>query len=160
MGKANPELSAITSGAATVWSVAGGLTGPIFQGGRILANYRATLAVRDQAQLEYEHGVIKALQEVSSSLVALDQLASAEAELIRSTGALEKAVRIALDRYLYGFSSYLEVLDAQEKLYPVQKAQTTARLDRLLAYVQLYKALGGGWNLSDATLLSGMPRPK
>ncbi len=50
--------------------------------------------------------------------------------------------------------SYLEVLDAQEKLYPAQKAQTTARLGRLLNYVQLYKALGGGWNLSarDAAL--------
>ena len=97
------------------------------------------------------------MQEVSSSLVALDQLASAEQELTRATGALEKAVRVSLDRYLYGFSSYLEVLDALEKLYPAQNAQSTVRLDRLLAYVQLYKALGGGWNLSDVTMLSGVP---
>ena len=157
VGKANPELSAITSGAATIWSIAAGLTGPIFQGGKILANYRQTLAVRDQAQLEYEQGVIKAFQEVSSSLVALDQLASAEQELTRSAAALEKAVGHALDRYLYGLSSYLEVLDAEEKLYPAQNAQTTARLDRLSAYVQLYKALGGGWNLTDATMVSGAP---
>src|SRR5262249_8279005 len=126
LGKANPELSAITSGAATIWSIAGGLTGPIFQGGRILANYRGTLAAHDPPEFESEQGVIKAFQEVSSSLVALDQLATAETELTRATRALEKSVRIALDRYLYGFSSYLEVLDAQEKLYPAQNAQSTA----------------------------------
>lgn len=160
LGRASPELSAITGGAATVWSVASALTGPIFQGGKIRANYRATLAVRDQAKLEYEHGVIKAFEEVSSSLVALEQLADAEEELTRSTTALEKAVSLARDRYLYGFSSYLELLDAQEKLYPAQKAKATARLDRLLAYVRLYKALGGGWNLSDVTLGSGIPRQK
>ena len=104
--------------------------------------------------------MIKAFQEVSSSLVALDQLAGAEQELTRSVAALQKAVGHSLDRYLYGLSSYLEVLDAEEKLYPAQNAQATARLDRLLAYVQLYKALGGGWNLSDATLISGVPTQK
>ncbi len=63
--------------------------------------------------------------------------------------ALEKAVQHALDRYLYGLSSYFEVLEAQERLFPAQNAQASVRLNRLLAYVQLYKALGGGWNLKD-----------
>jgi multidrug efflux system outer membrane protein len=159
LGKANPELSAITSGAATIWSIAAGLTGPIFQGGRILDNYRATVAVWEQAKLQYEQGVIKAFQEVSSSLTALDQLASAEAELARSVKALEKAVAVAGDRFFYGLASYLEVLDAEERLFPVQNGQAAARLNRLLAYVQLYKALGGGWNVTDAQSASGTPSP-
>jgi multidrug efflux system outer membrane protein len=96
--------------------------------------------------------VIKAFQEVSSALVALDQLAGAEQDLA--------SVGHALDRYLYGLSSYLEVLDAEERLYPIQNAPATARLDRLRAYVQLYKALGGGWNLPGATLVSGAPSRK
>ena len=63
---------------------------------------------------------------------------------------LETAVRIALDRYLYGLSSYYEVLDAQQRLYPAQNGLVEIRQNRLLAYVQLYKTLGGGWNLTDA----------
>jgi len=149
LGKANPELSAITSGAATIWSVAAGLTGPIFQGGRILSNYRMTLAARDEAKFHYEQGVIKAFEEVSSSLVTLDDLAGSEKEVARAVKSLEKAVGHALDRYLYGLSSYLEVLDAEEKLYPAQNAQAEVRLNRLVAYVQLYKALGGGWNVQN-----------
>jgi multidrug efflux system outer membrane protein len=149
LGKASPELALITSGSSTIWSIAAGLTGPIFQGGRILENYRAAVAVWDQAKLQYEQGVVKAFQEVASNLVALDQLAGAEGELARSVKALEKAVELARVRYLYGLSSYFEVLDAEERLFPAQNAQAEARLSRLQAYVQLYKALGGGWNVTD-----------
>jgi len=159
LGKASPELSAITSGAATIWSVAAGLTGPIFQGGRILENYRATVAVWEQSKLHYEQGVITAFKEVSTSLAALDQLAGAEAELLRAVAALEKAVQHALDRYLYGLSSYFEVLEAQERLFPAQNAQATVRLNRLLAYVQLYKALGGGWNVTDPQSVPSASKP-
>jgi outer membrane protein, multidrug efflux system len=159
LGKASPELSAITSGTATIWSIAAGLTGPVFQGGRILENYRAAEAVWEQARFQYEQGVIKAFQEVSSNLVALDRLAGAEAELTRAVAALEKSVGHALDRYLYGLSSYFEVLEAQERLFPAQNAQASVRLNRLLAYVQLYKALGGGWNTTDPSSARGRGTP-
>jgi outer membrane protein, multidrug efflux system len=149
LGKASPELSLITSGSSTIWAIAAGLTGPIFQGGRILENYRAAVAVWDQAKSQYEQGVIKAFQEVSSSLVALDELTEAETELARSVKALENAVDLAHVRYLYGLASYFEVLEAQERLFPAQNAQAAARLNRLLAYVGVYKALGGGWNVAD-----------
>ena len=149
LGKASPELSSITAGSSTIWSIAAGLTGPLFQGGRILENYRATIAVSEQVKLQYEQGVVKAFQEVSSNLVALDQMAKAESDLARAVTALEKSVELALIRYLYGLSSYLEVLNAQERLFPAQNAQAAARLNRLLAYVQLYKTLGGGWNIAD-----------
>ena len=161
VGKASPELSAITSGASTIWSIAAGLTGPIFQGGRILGNYHASIAAWEQAKFQYEQGVIRAFQEVSSSLVTLDRLAEAEAELARAVTALEKAVNIALDRYLYGLSSYFEVLEAQERLFPAQNARAAVRLNRLLAYVQLYKALGGGWQTDAAPPVSlAAPEPQ
>jgi len=150
LGKASPELSAITAGTSTIYSVAAGLAGPLFQGGRILSNYRLSIAVWDETVLQYQQGLLKALQEVSSNLVALDQLAVAEVDLTRAVAALQRAVEIALDRYLYGLSSYLEVLDSEERLFPAQNAQAEVRLNRLLAYVQLYKALGGGWKVTDA----------
>ena len=69
---------------------------------------------------------------------------------MRSVKALEQAVGYATDRYRNGFASYFEVLEAQQQLYPAQNALAQIRRDRLLAYVQLYRALGGGWSLADA----------
>jgi outer membrane protein, multidrug efflux system len=149
VGKASPELSAITAGGSTIWSIAAGLAGPLFQGGRIFYNYRATQAVWDQARLQYEQAVIRAFQEVASNLDALDRLSQADAELARAVEALTQSVQHAIDRYLYGFASYFEVLEAEERLYSAQNAQVSIRLNRLLAYVKLYKALGGGWNVTD-----------
>ena len=64
--------------------------------------------------------------------------------------ALAQAVAYATDRYRYGFASYFEVLEAQQQLYPAQNTLAQIRLNRLLSHVRLYKALGGGWSLTDA----------
>ena len=132
-----------------MWNIAAGLSGPIFQGGRILENYRAHTAVWEQAKAQYLQTVLTAFQEVSSALAALSQLAEAEKGQEWAVKGLERSVTIALDRYLYGLSSYFEVLDAQQRLYPAQNGLVEIRQNRLLAYVQLYKTLGGGWNLTD-----------
>lgn len=149
LGKASPELSALTAGTSTVWQAGGALAGPIFQGGKIYQNYKASVAAAEEAKWRYEQAVIQAFQEVSTSLAALEKLAGSEGEQARSVKALDKSVQISNDRYLYGLSSYFEILEAQQRLYPAQYAQAQIRLGRLLAYVQLYKALGGGWNLKD-----------
>ncbi len=149
LGKASPELSALTAGTSTIWQAGGMITGPIFQGGRIYQNFKATEAAAEEAKWRYEQAVIQAFQEVSTSLAALEKLAGAETDQARSVRALEKSVQISNDRYLYGLSSYFEILEAQQRLYPAQYTQAQIRLNRLLAYVQLYKALGGGWNLKD-----------
>ena len=150
LGTASPEISALTSGTALVYNVAAGLTGPLFQGGRILENYRAHKAIWEQAKNQYLQTVLTALQEVSSALSTLAKLAEAETGQDWSVKGLEAAVSHAMDRYLYGLASYFEVLDAQQRLYPAQNLLAEIRRNRLLAYVQLYKALGGGWNLTDA----------
>ena len=149
VGKASPALSALTAGTSTIWQAGGALTGPLFEGGKIYYNYQATIAAWEEVKWRYEQAVIQAFQEVSSSLAALDKLAGSEEEQIRAVRALEKSVQISTDRYFYGLSSYYEVLEAQQRLYPAQNGQAQLRLGRLLAYVQLYKALGGGWNLKD-----------
>ncbi len=150
LGTASPEVAALTSGRSLVWSIASGLTGPIFQGGRILQNYRATLAEREQAVAQYQQAVLNALREVSDALTALAKLSEAEKEQDRAVRALQEAVGHATDRYRYGLASYYEVLEALQQLYPAQQTLAQLRRDRLVAYVQLYKALGGGWSLTDA----------
>ena len=149
VGKASPALSALTAGTSTIWQAGGMLVGPIFEGGKNYFNYQASIAAWEEVKWRYEQAVIQAFQEVSTSLAALDKLAGAETEQIRSVKALTKSVQVSNDRYLYGLASYYEVLEAQQRLYPAQNAQAQIRLGRLLAYVQLYKALGGGWNLKD-----------
>jgi len=149
-GTASPELSALTGGTATIWAVAGMLSGPLLNAGRTLGNYRASLAQWEQAKLQYEQAVLTALREVSDALTALGKLSEAEAGQERSVKALEQAVGYATDRYRNGFASYFEVLEAQQQLYPAQNTLAQIRRDRLRAHVQLYKALGGGWSLTDA----------
>ncbi len=149
IGTASPEFSALTSGSATIWAVAGTLTGPLFNAGRTLGNYRATVAQWEQAKLLYEQAALTALREVSDALTALGKLSEAEIGQDRSVKALADAVDRATDRYRQGLANYFEVLEAQQQLYPAQSTLAQIRRDRLLSHVRLYRALGGGWSLTD-----------
>ena len=149
-GTASPELSALTGGTATIWAMAGTLSGPLFNAGRTLGNYRASIAQAEQARLFYEQAVLLSLREVSDALTALAKLDDAETGQRLAVTALEQAVGHATDRYRQGLANYFEVLEAQQQLYPAQNTLAQIRRNRLLAYVQLYKALGGGWSLTDA----------
>ena len=149
-GTASPEVSALTGGSATIWAVAGMISGPLFNAGRTLGTYRAAIAQWEQARLSYEQTVLGALREVSDALTTLSKLKEAEAAQDMAVQALAEAVEHAMDRYRQGLANYFEVLEAQQQLYPAQNALAQIRLNRLLAYAQLYRALGGGWNLTDA----------
>jgi multidrug efflux system outer membrane protein len=133
-----------------VWAVAGMVSGPLFNAGRTLGTYRATIAQAEQARLQYAQAVLVALREVSDTLTALAKLSDAETGQDSAVKALEEAVDHATERYGHGLASYYEVLEAQQQLYPAQNTLAQIRRNRLLAYAQLYKALGGGWHLSDA----------
>jgi len=148
-GTASPELSALTGGGATAWAVAGMLSGPLFNAGRTTGRYRASIAQSEQARLQYEQSVLTALREVSDALTALAKLNDAEAGQDRAVKALQEAVEHATNRYRQGLAGYYEVLEAQQQLYPAQTTLAQIRRSRLTAYVELYKALGGGWSLSD-----------
>jgi multidrug efflux system outer membrane protein len=148
-GAASPEVSALTGGGATVWAVAGMISGPIFNAGRTLGHYRASIAQAEQARLQYAQAVLIALREVSDALAALGKLSEAEVAQDGAVKGLEEAVEHAINRYRQGLASYYEVLEAQQQLYPAQNTLAQIRRNRLLAYAQLYKALGGGWKLTD-----------
>jgi hypothetical protein len=119
-GAASPELSALTGGGATVWAVAGMLSGPLFNAGRTTGQYRASIARWEQARLQYEQAVLGALREVSDALTALGKLSEAETGQSTAVRGLEDAVVHATDRYRQGLASYYEVLEAQQQLYPAQ----------------------------------------
>jgi multidrug efflux system outer membrane protein len=149
-GTAGPEISALTGGGATIWAVAGMVSGPLFNAGRTLGNYRASIAQWEQAKFQYEYAVLNALREVSDALTALAKLGEAETAQDIAVKALADAVERATDRYREGLASYFEVLEAQQQLFPAQNTLAQIRRNRLLTHVRLYRALGGGWSLTDA----------
>jgi multidrug efflux system outer membrane protein len=148
-GRTSPELSAFTSGAANLWSVAATLAGPIFEGGRLEGQYRQATAERETAELRYQQTVLTAFQEVSNALIARQKLKEVRAQQARVVGELEAAVTLSTQRYVAGEAAYYEVLEAQQQLFPAELSLAQTTLSRLLVTVQLYKALGGGWNLKD-----------
>ena len=144
-GQVSPELSTFTSSAANAWSLAANLAGPVFEGGLLKGQYRYARAVREEAALQYQSVVLNAFQEVSNALTAREQLARERIEQARSVKAYEVAVQVANERYTAGHANYYELLQEQQLLFPAENALTQTELNQLLATVQLYRALGGGW---------------
>ena len=149
LGQASPELSALTSGGATAWSVAAGLTGPLFQGGRLVGQYHQAQAAREEARLRYQAAALNAFQEVSNALVAHQRYAEARLELARAVEAYNVAVQVSLLRYTAGRAGYYEVLQEQQLLFPAENALVETELNQYVTLVQLYRALGGGWEAGE-----------
>jgi outer membrane protein, multidrug efflux system len=162
LGGVSPQLSGLVS-SGTQWSVGGGLAGPLFTGGRLKSQYQVALAQRDQSEIFYRKSVTQAFGEVSTALSAHVKLAEAYRQEGRSVTAYQESVRLANVRYDNGLSSYFEVLDAKLQLFPAESTQVQYDLERKVSLVNLYKALGGGWKLSDTdwlnTTLSSPPKP-
>jgi len=144
LGGQSPELASLL-GSGHTWSIEAGLLGPIFNGGRLRNQRRLAVAQFEEARLAYERDITSALGEVSTDLVSNEKLAQAEDARSRAVVADREAVRLATLRYESGFSAYFEVLDAQEQLFTAETSAAQIRRDRLIALVDLYRALGGGW---------------
>jgi multidrug efflux system outer membrane protein len=148
LGTVAPQFSQIFPEGRT-WSIGGGLLTPVFQGRRLREQYKAAVARWEQAKVRYEQSVTNAFSEVSTALVAYQKLAQVETERTRGVGAYREAVRLSNVRYGAGLSDYLEVLQAQQQLFPAEIQLAQARYNRLATLVQLYRALGGGWQIPD-----------
>jgi multidrug efflux system outer membrane protein len=145
LGKVSPELSALTGGTANAWSIAASATGPLFEGGRLVGQYRQTTAEHDEALLHYQQTALGALRDVSDALSSRERLKESREQRTRQVNALETAVKLSSERYTAGKASYYEVLEAQQQLFPAQLNLARTERDQLLAIVALYKSLGGGW---------------
>jgi multidrug efflux system outer membrane protein len=154
LGGVAPQLSDLFRDGKT-WSIGAGLFGPVLQPGRLRNQYRAAVARWDQARVRYEQSVNNAFSEVSTALVAYQKFAEVEKARAREVDAYQNAFKVANERYVAGLSSYLEVLQTQQQLFPAEIFLAQARYDRLATLVQLYRALGGGWSLGDPQWTAG-----
>jgi multidrug efflux system outer membrane protein len=151
VGKVSPELSAFTAGTANAWNAGATLTGPLFEGGRRRAQYRAAKAKFAEAGAAYQQSVLTAFQEVSTALIARQKLGEIYACDGQAVTALTASVGLVRERYANGRAGYYEVLETQQELYPTQRARVQAQVGELTATIQLYKALGGGWPVAPVT---------
>ncbi len=145
LGSNSHELSNIVDRRTAIWSVSGGLFQPIFQGWRIFWNYEGTKARFDQALAQYEKAAQNGFREVADSLVNIEKLKDVRFELEISVQALANAARLSRLRYDTGLANYLEILIADQQLFDQELLLARARGDQINAVVQLYRALGGGW---------------
>jgi multidrug efflux system outer membrane protein len=152
LGRASPELSSFTGGAGNLWNVGGTMTGPLFQGGQLRAQYRVSKAQFQEAAAAYQQTVLAAFEDVSDALISRQKLTEENVFYAQAVVALTSSVELATQRYLNGKSSYFEVLQAQQELYPAQRAQVQTQAGELIAVVQLYRALGGGWQNTDTVV--------
>jgi multidrug efflux system outer membrane protein len=130
---------------ALAWNAGASLFAPIFQGGRLASLEEAARARLDQSIAVYRKTVEVALREVADASAGVVKLRDARAARQTQVTATTTAAELALGRYQGGVSSYLEVLDAQRQLFDPELSLATTVRDQLTSVVQLYRALGGGW---------------
>ncbi|MEO6829293.1 MAG: efflux transporter outer membrane subunit [Acidobacteriaceae bacterium] len=144
-GSESNALNQFLTGPSLLWDTAGSATQTIFQAGALRAGLQLTRAQKQQMLLVYEQAIQEALREVSDSLVAYqkDQEFLKQQQLL--TAAAKDANRLSNILYQHGGASYLQVLTSETNYFAAQLNLVQAQLDQQLALVQLYNALGGGW---------------
>jgi len=144
-GFQSSALETLFDAPARLWSIAGSLTQTIFAGGRIRAGVELSEAQKREALLSYRQTILQAFREVSDALVAYSKNREFRAQQQQLTESARDARRLSEQRYRGGTASYLEVLDSDTRTFDAELGLAQAQLNELLALVQIYRALGGGW---------------
>ncbi len=148
-GTAGVVLSTALSNPVSVFALGGSVLAPLFSGGRLRVQQDGAAARRDQAAFAYRKAALTAFREVEDGLAGVARTGQQQAALETQRQALAAGLNNATNRYRAGYSHYLEQLDAQRGLLSAELALAQARTDRLLSFVSLYQALGGGWSEAD-----------
>jgi outer membrane protein, multidrug efflux system len=146
-GAQSTAITSFLQGPATFWTLAAAVAQPLYEGGRIRSNYNLAWAKRDEAELQYKQSVQLAVEDVSNSLVGYAQSRKYRAKLQEQTATYYETARLANVRFEGGATSFLEVLVTQQQYFDSELALAQAWNTELQNYVQLYRALGGGWEL-------------
>ena len=144
-GYQSSALTSLFTGPAGLWTFGGSAVQPVFEGGRIRNQVRFARASTREATLFYQRTVQQAFRGVSDALVAYRKNQEFRIQQEHLTHSAEEATKLSNMRYKGGATSYLEVLDSDTRYFAAQLNLAQADLNELLAFVQLYSALGGGW---------------
>ncbi|MGB5717494.1 MAG: efflux transporter outer membrane subunit [Gammaproteobacteria bacterium] len=144
-GYASTELSDLLQSSSEIWGVGADALGPVFSGGRISSQVRASEAVQRQLLVGYAQTVQTAFREVDDALISSVKRREERAAQDRRVAALQSYAKFAQIRYDEGQVSYIEVLDSERRLFDAELLHTQSINDVYASYVALYKAMGGGW---------------
>lgn len=145
LGFASTELSSLVTSDAFASGVAGSLLGPIFEFGRNKKRVSVQRKAAEIAAYDYQQSYLIALREVEDALVSVETLTKESEARKKQSEAARQVLTLSEARYDNGFTSYLELLDAQRTLFETELQASATRQQQLNAYVELYRALGGGW---------------
>jgi multidrug efflux system outer membrane protein len=144
-GVQSAALSDLFTKPAGLWFIGAGLTQPIFNAGRTRSRVALSKAQEEEAALAYQQAIQQSLREVSDALVGYRKGRDFREQQLLLNRAATDARRLADIRYRGGATSYLEVLDSDTRMFSAEIGVTQAELSELLSLVQVYRALGGGW---------------
>lgn len=145
LGGQSNQLSGLFSTRSGVWTFTPQVTEPIFSAGRLKSNVKLTEALRESALAQYEKAIQTAFTEVSDALIAHQRVRESRVQHELLVTALEDRTRLAYVRYRGGVDTLLNALDADRDRFQAELILAQVRRTELLTVVQLYKALGGGW---------------
>ena len=146
-GFESTALAALLTGTNVIWTAAAAVTQPIFTAGRTRSQVAVAEARREEAVVGYQQTIRQAFREVSDALVGYRKLREFREQQALLFTAAQDARRLAQVRYEGGVTSYLEVLDADTRLFDAELGLAQAELSELTALVEIYRALGGGWQV-------------
>jgi len=149
LGTSSEELKDLFTGPAQTWNFAGSVVGPIFNAGKIRGQVNVAKAQRQEALFNYFIAIQNAFREVDDALVAQHQIRNQLQSQAEQVETLKKYDSLAWLRYDNGYADYLEVLDAQRNLFNVRLTYTQTKESLLREMVDLYKAMGGGWESKE-----------
>ena len=145
LGVQSDALSNLFSGPARIWQFAPQVTQPIFNAGRLRSNVRLATAQQELALIDYQRVIQTAFREVSDSLIQYRKVREIRAQQELLVATLQERSRLSYVRYQGGIDTLLNALDADRDLFDAELRLAQTRRNELLAMVQLYRALGGGW---------------
>lgn len=158
-GRLSRDFNDLGDSNAAIWSAGAGILQPLFHAGMIRFNYEASKARFDQSLAQYQQTVQNSFRETADALVAIEKYAAMRMEIEKAVASLRDAATLARDRYEGGLSSYLDILIADQNLFNAELQLAELRGSEFTATVNLYRALGGGWQAADNAAVTSPPPP-
>ena len=151
-GRLSNDFSDLSNSDAAIWSLGSGVLQPLFHGGAIRFNYEAKQAQFEQSLAQYQKTVQNSFRETSDAIVTIEKSKDARVQLETGVTALTDATELARARYGGGLSSYLDILTADQSLFSAELQLAEMRGTEFTAMVNLYRALGGGLEMSEQAI--------
>jgi len=158
LGTQSSELSNLFKGSSRTWNYTGSFVGPIFTAGAISGQVKQAEAAQQAALLSYKNAILNAFNDVDNSLVSRQKLTDQLQAQQKLVASLKEYAHLAWLQYNGGYTPYLTVLNAESQLFPAELTYAQIRTSLLIAYVNIYKAMGGGW-VNKAEALTGTAVP-